>query len=176
MSLWRRATISLLAMAALLCSLPAVAQKAEVPVTEVYLDNGMNILMVERHESPTITAGWVTRVGSVNEEVGATGIAHLFDHMMFKGSLTIGTKNFAKESEIMEKLDALRVEPSEQLADLQLLGADALEAEQEAGVELARRADRVGEAGAEPVEDGLERRQALDRDLDHPLVRHVALG
>jgi predicted Zn-dependent peptidase len=110
MNLWRRATIALLATTALLCSLPAVAQKAEVPVTEVYLDNGMKLLMVERHESPTVSAGWVTHVGSVNEEVGATGIAHLFEHMMFKGSQTIGTTDFAKEAEIMTRLDALRLE------------------------------------------------------------------
>jgi predicted Zn-dependent peptidase len=110
MSLWRRATIALLAMAALLCSLPAVAQKAEVPVQEVFLDNGMKLLMVERHESPTVSAGWVTHVGSVNEEVGATGIAHLFEHMMFKGSRTIGTTNYEKESEIMTRLDAIRLE------------------------------------------------------------------
>jgi predicted Zn-dependent peptidase len=110
MSLRRRSTIALLAVAALLCGLPAVAQVAEVPVQEVFLDNGMNILMVERHESPTVTAGWVTRVGSVNEQVGASGIAHLFEHMMFKGSRVIGTSDYAKEAEIILKLDALRVE------------------------------------------------------------------
>ena len=110
MSPRRRSTIALIAVAALLCSLPAAAQDAEVPVKETYLDNGMKLLMVERHESPTVTAGWVTHVGSVNEEVGATGIAHLFEHMMFKGSRTIGTSNYEKEAEIMAELDELRLE------------------------------------------------------------------
>jgi predicted Zn-dependent peptidase len=86
------------------------AKDASVPVEEVLLDNGMKLLMVERQESPTISAGWVTHVGSVNEEVGATGIAHLFEHMMFKGSPTIGTSDYLKESEIIVKLDALRLE------------------------------------------------------------------
>jgi predicted Zn-dependent peptidase len=110
MSLQRRSTIALMAMAALLCSLSAVAQDAKVPVKEVFLDNGMKLLMVERHESPTVTAGWVTHVGSVNEEVGATGIAHLFEHMMFKGSPTIATSNYEAEAEIMAQLDELRLE------------------------------------------------------------------
>jgi predicted Zn-dependent peptidase len=70
----------------------------------------MKLLMVERHESPTVTAGWVTHVGSVNEEVGATGIAHLFEHMMFKGSSTIGTSNYEAEAKIMAQLDELRLE------------------------------------------------------------------
>jgi predicted Zn-dependent peptidase len=110
MSLRRRSTIALVAMAALLCSLPAVAQDAEVPVKENFLENGMKLLMVERHESPSVTAGWVTHVGSVNEEVGATGIAHLFEHMMFKGSPTIGTSDYEAEAEIMDQLDELRLE------------------------------------------------------------------
>jgi len=110
MSLRRRSTIALLAMATLLCSLPAAAQDAQVPVEETFLDNGMKLLMVERHESPTITAGWVTHVGSVNEEVGATGIAHLFEHMMFKGSPTIGTSDYEAEAEIIAQLDELRLE------------------------------------------------------------------
>jgi len=110
MSLRRQSMIALLAVITLLCSFPAVAQDAEVPVKEIFLDNGMKLLMVERHESPTVTAGWVTHVGSVNEEVGATGIAHLFEHMMFKGSSTIGTSNYEKEAEIMAQLDELRLE------------------------------------------------------------------
>jgi len=110
MSLRRRSTIALLAMAALVCSLPAGAQDAKVPVKEAVLDNGMEILMVERHESPTVTGGWLAHVGSVNEEAGVTGIAHLFEHMMFKGSRTIGTSDYEKEAEIMAQLDQLRLE------------------------------------------------------------------
>jgi len=110
MSLWRRTTIALLAVAAVLCGLPAVAQDAEVPVKEVFLDNGMKLLMVERHESPTVSGGWVAHVGPVNESYGSTGIAHLFEHMMFKGSRTIGTSDYEKEAEIIAQLDAIRLE------------------------------------------------------------------
>jgi predicted Zn-dependent peptidase len=110
MSLRRRSTIALTAMAALLCSLPALAQEANVPVKEVFLDNGMKLLMVERHESPTVSLGWVAHAGSVNEQIGATGIAHLFEHMFSKGSLVIGTTDYEKEAEIMARLDAIRFE------------------------------------------------------------------
>ena len=109
MSLRRRSTIALMAMAALLCSLPVIAQEANVPVKEFFLDNGMKLLMVERHESPTVSVGWVAHAGSVNEEVGTTGIAHLFEHMFSKGSRIIGTSDYEKETEIMAQLDEIRL-------------------------------------------------------------------
>lgn len=86
------------------------ATGTQVPVEEHFLDNGMRLLLVERHENPTVIGGWVAHVGSANEEAGVTGIAHLFEHMMFKGSKTIGTTDAAKELEIMDRLDALRAE------------------------------------------------------------------
>ena len=65
----------------------------QVPVTEHILSNGMKLLLVERHDEPTISGGWVAHVGSANERPGITGIAHLFEHMMFKGTPTLGTKD-----------------------------------------------------------------------------------
>ena len=70
-------------------------------------ENGMKLLLVERHDSPRVAAGWGAHVGSVNEEVGATGIAHLFEHMMFKGTTTIGTTDYEAEMKIMAELDDL---------------------------------------------------------------------
>ena len=110
MSLRRHLTVAGLVVVVLLSTFAITAQEAKVPVQEVFLDNGMKILMVERHESPTVSAGWVTHVGSVNEEVGATGIAHLFEHMMFKGSPTVGTSDYEQEAAIMAQLDELRLE------------------------------------------------------------------
>jgi len=88
----------------------AFAQEAEVPVQEHVLDNGMKLLLVERHDAPSVSAGWVAHVGSANESYGITGIAHLFEHMMFKGTHTIGTSDAAKELAIMDQLDELRGE------------------------------------------------------------------
>ena len=70
----------------------------QVPVVEKTLSNGMKLLMVERHDEPTVSGGWVAHVGSANERPGITGIAHLFEHMMFKGTPTIGTTNWSPSS------------------------------------------------------------------------------
>ena len=76
----------------------------------------MKLLMLERHHSPTIAGGWVVRVGSVNERPGITGIAHLFEHMMFKGTPAIGTKDAKRDAEIINEQeivrDAMRLEES----------------------------------------------------------------
>lgn len=88
----------------------ALAQEAKVPVTEIELDNGMKLLLVERHDAPRVAAGWVAHVGSVNEQIGTTGIAHLFEHMMFKGTTTIGTTDYEAEMAIMAQLDEVRAE------------------------------------------------------------------
>jgi predicted Zn-dependent peptidase len=70
----------------------AVAQK--VAVEEFTLPNGMQFLLVPRADQPNVvSAGWVARVGSVNERPGITGISHFFEHMMFKGTNTIGTRD-----------------------------------------------------------------------------------
>jgi predicted Zn-dependent peptidase len=91
----------------LIAALPAAAQN--IDAKEYWLDNGMQVLMVERHEAPTIMASIFCRVGSANETTGITGISHLFEHMMFKGTETIGTTDAKRNFEVMAQLDSLRV-------------------------------------------------------------------
>ena len=79
-----------------------------IEAREEILPNGMKLLMIERHRSPVITCGWVAKVGSVNERPGITGISHLFEHMMFKGTSTIGTSDFEKSMEIQDRQDEIR--------------------------------------------------------------------
>ena len=83
-------------------------------VKEHQLSNGMKVLLLERNDAPSISGGWVARVGSVDERPGITGMAHLFEHMMFKGTPTIGTQDYEKDLEIIaaqEKVrDAMRAE------------------------------------------------------------------
>ena len=86
--------------------LPLPAQ--QVPVVEKTLPNGMKLLLVDRHDDPAVAGGWVARVGSSNERPGITGIAHLFEHMMFKGTPTIGTKNYQRDLEIISEQEKLR--------------------------------------------------------------------
>ncbi len=101
----------------LLAWLPSLlAQK--VPVTEKTLPNGMRVLLVERHDDPTIAGGWVAHVGSSNERPGITGIAHLFEHMMFKGTPTLGTTNYAKDLEIIAAQEKVRGQIREEEAKM----------------------------------------------------------
>jgi predicted Zn-dependent peptidase len=92
----------------LYCALPLAAQ--QVPVVEKRLANGLRLLLVERHDEPTVAGGWVAHVGSSNERLGITGIAHLFEHMMFKGTPTIGTKDYKKDLEIIAAQERIRDE------------------------------------------------------------------
>jgi len=103
-----RYVVLALALAVLAAAVPATAQN--IDAKEYWLDNGMQVLMVERHEAPTIMCAIFARVGSANESTGITGISHLFEHMMFKGTETIGTKDPARDREIMAELDAVRAE------------------------------------------------------------------
>jgi predicted Zn-dependent peptidase len=100
--------ISLSFLALLICAQLAAAQK--VPVQEIVLDNGMRLLLVPRKGDPNIAAGWIARVGSVNERPGITGLSHLFEHMMFKGTKTIGTRNIDENMKLIQEMDAVRAE------------------------------------------------------------------
>jgi predicted Zn-dependent peptidase len=100
--------IALSFMTLFLCAYIVAAQK--VPVQEVVLDNGMRLLLVPRKGDPNVAAGWVARVGSVNERPGITGLSHLFEHMMFKGTHAIGTKNIEENLRLIKEMDQVRAE------------------------------------------------------------------
>ncbi len=80
----------------------------QVPVQEYILPNGLKLLMVPKKGDPNIAAGWVAKVGSVNERPGITGLSHIFEHMMFKGTRTIGTKDIQKDLGLMAQIDAVK--------------------------------------------------------------------
>jgi predicted Zn-dependent peptidase len=96
---------------------PALAaEKPQITVQELTLPNGMRWLLFERHDSPTIAAGWVAHVGSVNEREGITGISHLFEHMMFKGTHVIGTKDYDKEKKLLDEQESVREQMRKEMA------------------------------------------------------------
>jgi predicted Zn-dependent peptidase len=99
---------AIIAIAAFVAVGSASAQTLDAK--EYWLDNGMQVLIVEKHETPTFMAAIAARVGSANEITGITGISHLFEHMMFKGTTTIGTKDIDRDLEIMSRLDGVREE------------------------------------------------------------------
>ena len=83
----------ILIIAALL--IPAGAPAAD-RVVATTLDNGLRVLLLEDHRSPIVSFQVWYRVGSRNEQRGATGIAHFLEHLMFKGTPTHGPKQFAR--------------------------------------------------------------------------------
>src|SRR5882762_2286690 len=94
----------------LICFCFSTAWAQHVPVKEIRLDNGMKLLLVQRKGAPNIAAGWVAKVGSVNERPGVTGISHLFEHMMFKGTQTIGSRDIEKDLKLNLELDRVKAE------------------------------------------------------------------
>src|SRR5512136_1541456 len=98
----------LLVLLAMLLSQALWAQ--QVPVQEYVLPNGLRLLMIPKKGDPNIAAGWLAKVGSVNERPGITGLSHLFEHMMFKGTHAIGTSNIEKDLKLMAQMDAIKDE------------------------------------------------------------------
>lgn len=88
----------------------ALAQSLADRVVEQTLSNGLTVLMVERHQAPIISFQITYKVGSVNEHNGMTGVAHLYEHMAFKGTERLGTSDYQKEKEILEALETLNRE------------------------------------------------------------------
>src|SRR5260221_7418720 len=103
-----KTTLTVFSIAIIQLALAATLSAQQVPVVEETLSNGMKLLLVERHDDPSVAGGWVAHVGSANERPGITGTAHLFEHMMFKGTPNIGTKNYQKDLEIMNAQEQLR--------------------------------------------------------------------
>lgn len=126
-------------------ALPFVALAAAGPtlegrVTEYTLPNGMRWFFVERHTSPTFTGVIMFRVGGVDEEPGKTGLAHLFEHMAFKGTTVIGTRDYEAEKDILAAIEDV---------------ADRLTAARAAGDEEAARALQTELASLQEKEKAL---------------------
>jgi predicted Zn-dependent peptidase len=92
-----------------LLSIPTLFAQ-NVQVQEYVLENRMKLMMVPRKGDPNIAAGWIAKVGSVNERPGITGLSHLFEHMMFKGTHTVGTGNIKEDLKLLDQMDALKAE------------------------------------------------------------------
>jgi len=76
-------------------------------VTEFTLANGLHFIVVERHEAPVVSFHTYVNAGSVDDPSGATGIAHMFEHMAFKGTESIGSKNWPEEKKAIDDVEAV---------------------------------------------------------------------
>lgn len=80
-------------------------QAIEQNVTEFTLENGLHVIVIQRDVAPVASFVTFVNVGSVNEPVGQTGITHVFEHMAFQGTTTIGTTDWEAEQVVLEELD-----------------------------------------------------------------------
>ena len=76
-------------------------------VQEHRLDNGLTLLLVERHSSPTVAAYISFRVGSVDEASYERGVAHMLEHMLFKGTTTLGTRDYEAEKPLLQQIEEI---------------------------------------------------------------------
>ncbi|MGB0909768.1 MAG: M16 family metallopeptidase [Nitrospirales bacterium] len=74
-------------------------------VTSHTLKNGWTFLIVERPTAPVFAFMTRVNVGSAQEHSGATGLAHMFEHMAFKGTPRLGTTNYGEEQKVLTKLE-----------------------------------------------------------------------
>jgi predicted Zn-dependent peptidase len=108
----------------------------EKKVTDFTLPNGLHFLVIERHEAPVVSFHTYVNVGSVDDPGGQTGLAHMFEHMAFKGTQTIGTKNWPEEKKALDAVDAAYTRLDEErskdrLADPEKVKKLAAEVEQD---------------------------------------------
>jgi predicted Zn-dependent peptidase len=106
----RRVTYPAFTFAALLLAISALATAQDVSsfekrITVKKLDNGLTVLICERPEAPVFSFFTHVDAGSVQDPKGKTGLAHMFEHMAFKGTDTIGTKDYPAEKVALEKVE-----------------------------------------------------------------------
>lgn len=76
--------------------------------TRIYtLDNGLTVYMTVYKDEPRVQTYIATKAGSKNDPADATGLAHYFEHMMFKGTSKIGSTDYSKEAPLIAKVDSL---------------------------------------------------------------------
>lgn len=107
----RRALEGSLLLLVSFCALaaPAPAQDLasfEKRTTLLKLDNGWTFILVERPGSPVFSFATTVNVGSAQEVPGITGLAHMFEHMAFKGTPVIGTRDYESEKQAIAALEA----------------------------------------------------------------------
>ncbi len=95
---------SLLLAAGLLASAQGL-QELQRKVSEFTLPNGFRFIVLERHDAPVVSFHTTVNAGSINDPAGETGIAHMTERMAFKGTETIGSRNWTEEKKALEAVE-----------------------------------------------------------------------
>jgi predicted Zn-dependent peptidase len=85
----------------------ASSAEIKLPVQYDTLSNGLRIIIVPDTNVAIVSCRLYYFVGSMYEGPGTTGLSHMYEHMMFKGTKRLGTKNYQKEIPIMKSIDSL---------------------------------------------------------------------
>lgn len=97
----------------------------KIDVQEFRLENGMLFLVVNRPATPQVACRLAIRAGAAFEETGKTGIAHLLEHMMFKGTKNFGTLDYQKDQQLQARIEAayqqIRAEQQKREPDTELI-------------------------------------------------------
>jgi len=104
----KRPLARILALSLLFASLPLLAQDVasfEKRITVKKLPNGLTLLVMERPEAPVFSGFTFVDAGSVQDPKNETGLAHMFEHMAFKGTQNIGTTNWPAEKMALKKVE-----------------------------------------------------------------------
>lgn len=91
--------VALLGFASVSCDRAQNPLGIELKIEKRKLDNGLKVIFVEDHSVPVVSYQTWYKVGSVDEKPGITGISHLFEHLMFKGTPKYGPRRFFQELE-----------------------------------------------------------------------------
>ena len=126
--------------------------------TRIYtLPNGLKVYMSVMKEQPRIQTAIAVRVGGKNDPAETTGLAHYFEHLMFKGTEKFGTSDYAAEKPMLDEIERLEREGSAMVFYPESMGVSnketdysKLQASYERGYAQARREADAWEAWLRP--------------------------
>ncbi len=85
---------------------PAIAQNYDLPIREHVFENGLRLLVIERPGEHRVVSKIFTDMGALNETPGQFGAAHFLEHLMFKGTPTLGSRDWEREKALHEQIRA----------------------------------------------------------------------
>ena len=104
-SLWKGFLALMLAAMAAHCAFAQDLKSFEQKITTKVLPNGITLIICERPEAPVFSYSTFIDAGDVNDPTGQSGLAHMFEHLAFKGTTEIGTTDYPKEKIALEKVE-----------------------------------------------------------------------
>ena len=136
---------------ALAAALPAQnLQEFAKRVTEFNLPNGMHFIVLERHQAPVVSFHTYINAGSVDDPKGRTGLAHMFEHMAFKGTESIGSRNWPAEKLALAHIETVYDQLDAERAKLRLADPTKVKALEDQLHEAIEKADDYVEPNLYP--------------------------